>query len=60
MSAPDEPQTSTDTVDERGITLTAAGRKEARRKLDEADARYTPEQRAERRAKFLARINAAR
>jgi hypothetical protein len=55
--APDEPQTAADTVDERGITLTAAGRARARRQLDEADARMTPQRRAEIRAKFLAHIN---
>lgn len=32
-----------DIVDERGVTLTAAGRRKARRKLDEAAAKHNPE-----------------
>lgn len=39
-----------DQVDERGVTLTADGRKRARAKLDEAAAKNTPERRERLRA----------
>ena len=46
-------------VDERGVTLTAEGREQARRKLAEADARHTPAEREQMRQEFLARLDAA-
>jgi hypothetical protein len=48
-----------DYVDERGVLITAAGRERARAKLAELDARWTPEQREERRRALLARLTAA-
>jgi len=59
MSAPDEPQTdhTGDYLDERGVLITAAGRARWRKKLDELDAYWTPERRAEAHAAFLARLN---
>jgi hypothetical protein len=56
---PDAERPTTDTVDERGVVITAEGRRRARAQLDELDARWTPEERAKARAAFLARINAA-
>ncbi|GAB3829330.1 hypothetical protein ACFPIJ_32495 [Dactylosporangium cerinum] len=57
--ADQQPDTRGDYVDERGVTITAAGRERARAKLNELDARWTPEQREERRLAILARIQAA-
>ncbi|GAA2644464.1 hypothetical protein GCM10010399_92950 [Dactylosporangium fulvum] len=48
-----------DYVDERGVLITAAGRARMRAKLDELDARWTPEEREQRRKALLAQINAA-
>ncbi len=48
-----------DTVDERGVTLTAEGRERARQQLADLDAQWTPERRAAVHAAFLARIAAA-
>jgi hypothetical protein len=56
---PDAQPQRTDSVDERGVTITAEGRRRARAQLDELDARWTPEERAKARAEFLARIDAA-
>ncbi|MFC5004101.1 hypothetical protein ACFPIJ_40540 [Dactylosporangium cerinum] len=48
-----------DYVDERGVLITAAGRKKMRAKMDEVMNRWTPEEREQRRLAALARINAA-
>lgn len=56
---PDAERPTADTVDERGVTITAEGRARARRQLDEANARWTPEQREQRRQDLLARLDAA-
>jgi hypothetical protein len=48
-----------DYVDERGVLITGAGRERARAQLAELDARWTPEQREQRRLALLARITAA-
>ncbi|MGI5179520.1 hypothetical protein ACQEVZ_24635 [Dactylosporangium sp. CA-152071] len=48
-----------DYVDERGVTITAVGCARMRAKLDELNTRWTPEQRAERRAALGARIDGA-
>jgi hypothetical protein len=57
--ADQQPDTRGDYVDERGVTITAAGRERARRQLAELDARWTPEERERRRQEFLARLDAA-
>ena len=57
--ADQQPDTRGDTVDERGVTITAAGRRKMRARIDEVMNRWTPEQREERRRAALARINAA-
>jgi hypothetical protein len=46
-------------VDERGVALTDEGREEARRKLDAADAHWTPGRRRAAAEAFLARVDAA-
>jgi len=46
-------------VDERGVTLTAAGRERAREQLDELDERWTPERRQAAHEAFLARLHSA-
>ncbi len=48
----------TDQVDERGVLITAEGRRRTRAKLDEADAHWTPERREQAHAEFLARLTA--
>lgn len=53
------PDNRTDTVDERGVTITAEGRRRARQQLDEADAYWTPERREQAHRDFLALIDAA-
>ncbi|GIJ63059.1 hypothetical protein [Virgisporangium aurantiacum] len=45
-----------DRPDERGVVLTAAGREQARRQLDEAAARWTDEERRDRAASALDRL----
>ncbi len=57
--ADQQPDTRGDTVDERGVTITAAGRARMRAKVDEVMTRWTPEEREQRRQAALARINAA-
>ena len=57
--ADQQPYTRGDYVDERGVTITAAGRARMRAKLDELAARWTPEQREERRLALLARLTSA-
>lgn len=47
-----------DTVDERGVVITAAGRARARAELDAADAYWTPERRAQARREFRAKLDA--
>jgi hypothetical protein len=51
--------TQGDVVDERGVLITAAGRKRMRAKMDEVMNRWTPEEREQRRLAALARITAA-
>jgi hypothetical protein len=53
------PDTRGDYVDERGVLVTAAGRERVRRQLAELDARWTPEEREQRRQALLDRIRAA-
>ncbi|GAA1550705.1 hypothetical protein GCM10009827_084210 [Dactylosporangium maewongense] len=48
-----------DYVDERGVLITAEGRRRMRAKLDELANRWTPAQRAERRAALGAQIDGA-
>ncbi|GIJ50788.1 hypothetical protein Val02_76740 [Virgisporangium aliadipatigenens] len=48
-----------DTVDERGVVITAEGRARVRRQLAELDAHWTPEERDRARTEFLARFDAA-
>lgn len=55
----EQPDTRVDTVDERGVLITAEGRRKMRAKLDELDQRWTPEEREARRREFLARLRAA-
>jgi hypothetical protein len=50
---------ATDTVDERGVVITAEGRARVRRQLAELDAHWTPAERDRVRAEFLARLDAA-
>lgn len=57
--ADQQPDTRSDTVDERGVTITAEGRKKMRARMDEVMNRWTPEQREERRKALLARLDAA-
>ena len=57
--ADQQPDTRGDYLDERGVLITAAGRERARAKLAAADARWTPEEREQRRQALLARIQAA-
>jgi hypothetical protein len=57
--ADQQPDTRGDYLDERGVTITAAGRDRARRQLAELDAKWTPEEREHRRQAFLARLDAA-
>lgn len=59
MAAHPERKAPTDVIDERGVRLTAEGLQRARRKLAEADAAKTPEQREEMKRAFLARLDAA-
>ncbi len=54
-----QPDSRTDTVDERGVVITAAGRRKARAELDAADAYWTPERRRAAREAFRARLAAA-
>jgi hypothetical protein len=42
-----------------GITVTAEGRQRARRKLDEADAYWTTERRADAQERFLRTLDSA-
>ena len=57
--AEQQPDTRGDTVDERGVTITAAGRKKMRARMDEIMTRWTPEEREQRRRAALERIQAA-
>lgn len=57
--ADQQPDTRGDYLDERGVLVTAAGRKKMRAKLDELANRWTPEEREARRQALLARLNAA-
>lgn len=57
--ADQQPDTRGDYVDERGVLITAAGRDRVRAKLAELDAKWTPEEREQRRQALLERIAAA-
>ncbi len=57
--AADRPQQPADTVDERGVLITAEGRERAREQLAAAATRITPARRAELRAKYLTELDAA-
>lgn len=57
--ADQQPDTHGDYLDERGVLVTAAGRERVRVKLAELDARWTPEEREQRRRALLERITAA-
>ncbi len=56
--ADQQPDTRGDIVDERGVTITAAGRARMRAKMDEVRNRWTPEEREARRLALLARLDA--
>jgi len=53
-----QPDTRGDVIDERGVLITAAGRRRMRAKMDEVMNRWTPEQREQRRLALLARLDA--
>ncbi len=50
---PNDTDARSDSVDERGVLITAEGRHRARRQLDEANARWTPKERSARARQAL-------
>lgn len=50
---PNDTGARSDSVDERGVLITAEGRQRARRQLDEANARWTPKERSARARQAL-------
>lgn len=54
-----QPDTRGDVIDERGVLITAEGRRKMRARMDEVMNRWTPEEREERRRALLERIQAA-
>jgi hypothetical protein len=57
--ADQQPDTRGDYLDERGVLITAEGRRRMRARIDEVMNRWTPEEREQRRLALLARLNAA-